>query len=424
MGGQQFRRGEIAIDCTGLDRVVEFDHERGLITVEAGIMWPTLIAATRARDAEGGPACGWGIRQKQTGADDMTIGGSLACNAHGRGLDMGPIVEDVESLRVVTADGSLVRCSRDERPELFSRVIGGYGVFGVIAEATLRLVPRMAVRRRVDIIDLDDAMNAVYRRVSQGCVYGDFQYAIDPSDDSFLRRGVFACYEPAGPGVEVSGEEADLPRERWLELLDLAHRDKRRAFQLYAEHYLATHGRVYWADTMQLSTYIPSYPEFLSTVRGEGSEPESLVISEVYVPPERLTEFMAAARVILRDNAAEDIYGTIRAIRKDTTTALAWARRDFACVIFNLRTAHTPDGIAKTRRTFERLFDAAIDRDGSFYLTYHRWASRDQLLRAHPRLAEFVAAKREADPRGVFMSDWFEHIERVVCGAGAGSEKR
>ncbi|HEX2281030.1 MAG TPA: FAD-binding protein, partial [Thermomicrobiales bacterium] len=43
MGGQQFGAGLDLLDMTGLDRVLDFDPERGEVEAEAGIMWPTLI---------------------------------------------------------------------------------------------------------------------------------------------------------------------------------------------------------------------------------------------------------------------------------------------------------------------------------------------------------------------------------------------
>ena len=54
------------------------------------------------------------------------------------------------------------------------------------------------------------------------------------------------------------------------------------------------------------------------------------------------------------------IYGTIRAILRDTTTFLPWAKDDFACVIFNIRTPHTEAGLARTAATFRALIDAVI----------------------------------------------------------------
>ena len=112
MGGQQFGAGLDLLDMTGLDRVLDFDPERGEVEAEAGIMWPALIAWLHAtQDGQPHP---WGIIQKQTGADRLTLGGALSSNVHGRVLGRGPIVDDVVAFTLVDADGALRRCSRDE----------------------------------------------------------------------------------------------------------------------------------------------------------------------------------------------------------------------------------------------------------------------------------------------------------------------
>lgn len=407
MGGQQFATDRVLVDMRGMKRMLGFDAERGLAEFEAGAMWPEVIEGIHRAQAGG---VFWGIRQKQTGADLMTLGGSLSANGHGRGLQMGPMVNDVESLEVVVGTGEMVKCSRTENSELFSLVIGGYGLFGVICRVTLRLSPRQKLRRVVDVLDVDDALNAVYRRVASGCVYGDFQYAIDPMDDSFLRRGVFACYAPAPPNAAEPDAAADLSQNDWGRLFGLAHSDKRKAFSLYAEHYLGTHGRTYWSDTMQLSTYISSYDQFVAD-----AAVHSLVIGELYVPPEALAEFLGESRRILREEGSEDIYGTIRAIQPDRETFLAWAKREYACVIFNLRTAHTAEGMGKTGRTFVRLQGAAIRLGGSFFLTYHRHTPREQVEAAYPQFERFLKLKREYDPQELFVSDWYRHYAAMFA---------
>ena len=170
---------------------------------------------------------------------------------------------------------------------------------------------------------------------------------------------------------------------------------------------------------MQLSTYIPDYSEFLASrgLVGGGLE-ESLLIGEQYVPPGRLVEFLERARAVLRETGVEVIYGTIRAIRRDETSFLPWAREDFACVIFNLRTPHTAVGIERTHETFRKLTDASLDLGGGFYLTYHRAATAEQVARAYPRFREFLAMKERHDPAGVFQSDWYRHYRRLFAERG------
>ncbi len=410
MGGQQFAAGSLHIDMTALDRVLSAEPLRGLLHIEAGADWPKIIAATH--QLKTAPGTSWGIRQKQTGVDAVSLGGSIAANAHGRGLLMQPIGDDIEDLTLVNALGETVVCSRGQNAELFSLVIGGYGLFGVIYAATLRLAPRQRVKRVVDIIDLDDAMNAVFRRASEGCLFGDFQFVIDNQDESFLRRGVFACYKPSTGPESASGATADLAPDTWLKLLKLAHDDKKTAFRLYSQHYLSTDGNHYWSDTMQLSTYIPSYADFLDGTRAaDGAHPvkETLVIGEHYVPRARLLDFMQQAREVLRTFGTEVIYGTIRAIMRDTVSFLPWARDDFACVIFNFRTPHTAAGFSRTAGTFRALTDASTALGGSFFLTYHRYASAAQVEACYPRFREWLSRKKSHDPDELFTSTWYTH---------------
>jgi FAD/FMN-containing dehydrogenase len=360
----------------------------------------------------------WGIRQKQTGVDEVTLGGSIAANAHGRGLSMQPLGDDIEDLSLVDANGELQFCSRSHNAELFSLVIGGYGLFGIVYAATLRLSPRVLVRRMVDVIDLDDAVNAVFRRADEGCLYGDFQFAIDAQDENFLRRGVFACYKPADAAGLREDAAADLAPDAWLHLLKLAHNDKKAAFALYARHYLDTDGKLYWSDTMQLSTYIPSYADFLASGQGStGASKETLVIGEHYVPRHQLLAFMQRSRELLRSFGTEVIYGTIRSIRRDTSSYLPWARGDFACVIFNLRTPHDTAGLARTADTFRALIDVSAELGGSFFLTYHRHASAWQVRRCYPQFGAWLAKKLEHDPRELFASTWYTHYRDAFAAA-------
>src|SRR5438309_11176081 len=103
-------------------------------------------------DAEAGDRKQWSIAQKQTGADTFTLGGSLSSNVHGRGLRMKPLISNIESFTLITADGKSIRCSREENSELFRLAIGGYGRLGLIDTVTIRLVPREKLRRVDEII--------------------------------------------------------------------------------------------------------------------------------------------------------------------------------------------------------------------------------------------------------------------------------
>ncbi len=409
MGGQQFATDGVLLDMSGLDRVLGFDSATGVIDVEAGIQWPALLAACRRLQRGSGRQ--WGIRQKQTGADRLSIGGALAANIHGRVLVDKPFVGDVESFRLITADGTLLQVSREQNAELFGLAIGGYGLFGTIVSAKLRLVPRQKLQRLVEVRHLDGLPAAFAERIAAGCTYGDFQFATDETSTDFLRRGVFSCYRPVDNDTPIPPGQTYMTERNWQALLYDAHVDKSRAFERFAAFYTGTSGQLYWSDTHQLSIYLDDYHAELDgrlPCRHRGTE----MITELYVPPGNLEAFMTEVHAILRADAADLIYGTIRLIRRDDETCLAWARDDFACVILNLHVEHTPAAIDRNAGTFRALIDAALRCGGSYFLTYHRFATPDQLVAAYPQFERFLDKKREYDPGELFRSDWYTHYAR------------
>jgi FAD/FMN-containing dehydrogenase len=414
MGGQQFCAGGLLLDTRGLDQVLDFDRERGVIEVEAGLQWPGLIEWLREEQQAGEPQ--WGIAQKQTGADRLSLGGAIAANVHGRGLTLKPIVADIESFLLVDAEGAAITCSREQNPELFRLVVGGYGLLGCVYSAKVRLVRRQVLERVVEIGSLDELMSLFDQRIADGFLYGDFQFAIDPASDDFLRRGVFSCYRPVeGADAPPAGQQA-LSTDDWQNLIYLAHTDKARAWEVYSTHYLATSGQLYYSDAHQFADYSDGYHGPLDARLG-AADPATEMITEIYVPRERLADFMAAVADDFREDATNVVYGTIRLVERDDETFLAWATDRWACIIFNICTTHTPAGIERSAKAFRRLIDRGIERGGKYYLTYHRWATREQVEACYPQFAEFLRLKREFDPDELFQSEWYRHYRAMFADA-------
>ena len=408
MGGQQFGTGTWLLDLRRHATIRHFDAARGLVTADAGIEWPALIAGCAALQSPTTTTT-WGIRQKQTGADRLTLGGALAANIHGRGLRLPPIVADVEAFTLIGPDGVPRSCSRSTHADLFRLAIGGYGMFGVIADVTLRLTPRVPVQRSVEILTLDELVRVPEERDTTDWLFGDFQYSIDERSPDFLQRGVFSAYRRcAEPPPPPDTTQRQLHESDWEELLWLAHTDRAKIWDVYSSYYLSTQGQRYWSDTHQLSVYPDNYHVALDRRLGSPCACSEM-ISELYVPRAALREFMGRAGDLLRSGATPVIYGTIRLIERDTETLLAWAREPWACIIFNLHCEHTPAGLNRAAAAFRALIDLALALGGSYYLTYHRWATRAQIEAAHPAFREFLAEKKALDPHERFTSDWYRH---------------
>src|SRR5689334_14130591 len=74
MGGQQFAENGLLLDTRRFERMIALDKAQGLVEVESGIQWPALVR--RLHELQPGSTAPWTIRQKQTGADRLSIGGA------------------------------------------------------------------------------------------------------------------------------------------------------------------------------------------------------------------------------------------------------------------------------------------------------------------------------------------------------------
>jgi len=204
----------------------------------------------------------------------------------------------------------------------------------------------------------------------------------------------------------------ELSDENWRTLLQLAHTDKAKVFDAYSKYYLSTNGQLYWSDTHQLSIYPDDYHKAIDAqmhVKNAATE----VIAEIDVPRDRLEDFLEEARRDFRKNSVNLIYGTIRLIEEDRESFLPWAKKSYACTIFNLHTEHSVAGVAHSSHAFQRLIDMAVKRGGNYYLTYHKDARRDQVEACYPDFAEFLKMKRHYDPSEAIQSDWYRYYKKM-----------
>lgn len=407
MGGQQFGRDTLLLDMKQFNRVVGFDREKGLVEAEAGIEWPELIAHLLSRQADEPQP--WTIREKQTGVDRVSLGGSLAANIHGRGLHSPPIIGDVESFVLLDANGNLRNCSRQENAELFSLAIGGYGLFGIITHVTLRLVRRTKVQRVVEVIPIKDLLPRLEERRQNGFLYGDCQYSTDLETDAGSHAGVFSCYRTVPLATPIPRGQKQLAASDWAKFYTLARTDKKKAFERYSQYYLATSGQVYWSDTHQLAGNFEGYRTAVD--KPQGTE----MITEVYTPEENFLPLMAQAREDFLEHNVDMTYGTIRFIEKDTESFLSWAKESSVCIVCNLHVVHTEEGKQKAAEDFRRIIDRAIQFRGRYFLTYHRWATREQVETCYPQFVEFLRLKKKYDPHERFQSDWYRHYRDMFA---------
>ncbi len=204
--------GGLLLDMRGLDRMISFDTERGVLCCEAGVLLGEIL--------ELAVPAGWFL-PVSPGTKFVTVGGAIANDVHGknhhRAGSFGCHVRQFELLR---SDGSRRTCSRSENPEWFGATIGGLGLTGVILWAEIQLHRVAAATMDIETIRFAD-LGGFFRLTEESDASFDYTVAwVDcASRGNSLGRGIFtrgnhARHDPAPARAPRSalGVPVELPR--------------------------------------------------------------------------------------------------------------------------------------------------------------------------------------------------------------------
>jgi decaprenylphospho-beta-D-ribofuranose 2-oxidase len=109
-GGHTLYPDSLHLDMTTYKQILDINQEEKTARVQSGATWKQVQEAVNPY--------GLSVKVMQS-SNIFTIGGSLSVNAHGRDVRYGPMVETINSFRLLTANGEIVNVSREQHPDLF-----------------------------------------------------------------------------------------------------------------------------------------------------------------------------------------------------------------------------------------------------------------------------------------------------------------
>lgn len=408
MGGQSFSRGGLVLDMRGLNEM-RLDKESQTLRVGSGAKWKEV---QEYLDKEG-----FSVKAMQS-INIFTVGGTLSVNAHGVAHDPGQIAPTVKSIRIVTHDGQTVSASPTENAELFRHALGGYGLFGVILDADLEVVPNEVYRWSTTYMDYkdfpefyksnvvgNDQMGLMYARIS----LSPLSYLAETSVHTFKK----ATWDEPIPPLEFASMT-------WFNrfVINLSKTGSfgrwfRWTLEKYAEKYI--HSCVSRNEAMSqnevcdVSRNQEMY-DAMGYLKNRLSDAD--ILQEYFIPHERMAEFVDGLRQTVSKNGANLLNVTIRIVSKDEVTALPYAKGDrFAFVLyFNQKLDDAQSEILK--KTTIDLIDVATSLGGAYYLPYQLHYSPEQLRAAYPEVDSFFAVKKRYDPSELFVNTWYSKYSK------------
>ncbi|MDT0269090.1 D-arabinono-1,4-lactone oxidase [Streptomyces sp. DSM 44915] len=380
----------VLLRMAALDAPVQIDAGSGLVTVEAGMPLHRLNAVLAAH----------GLAMTNLGdIDRQTVSGAISTGTHGTGARSGGLAAQVRGLELVCADGSRLRCSAAEEPEVFAAARVGLGALGVLTSVTLQCEPAFHLRAQEGPMGLTEVLGELPRLLAEN-EHVEFYWF--PHTDRTLtkRNNRLPAGEPPRPPRRARAwfDDEFLSNTLYEGVNRLATAVPRAIPRLNALSSRALAARTYSHD---------SYRVFTS--------PRRVVFREMEyaVPREAVAEVLLAIRRWVADSGERVAFPVeVRFAPADDVWLSTAYRRESAYVAVH----------QYHRLPYERYFRAVAEIADAVGGRPHwgklHWLDAAALRERYPRFADFLAVRERLDPDGVFANPYLDRVLGPVPSRG------
>ncbi len=365
MGGQAFAKNALVLDMRAFNQIT-LNEAAKTITVQSGATWHDIQAFLHPRFA---------VKAMQS-TDIFTVGGSIAVNAHGMDHQAGAVGGTIRAMRVLLASGEVVTASPTENRALFDHVVGGYGLFGIVIDATLDIVDNAVYESDRHIMDYADFPAVFARDYAPDASLGLMYAHLSTSPDSLLREMIVYTYREKtvvdsqiAPLGEVSGTKM---RRFVLNFSKLGALPMR--LKWFAEKHIEPRMETCTVTNRNqaqssgeacfVSRNDPMHDSVLYLKNDLKRETD--ILQEYFVPRNKLPEFVDGLRDIVKRRDVNMLNASVRVVHK-SDNALSYAPEDAFSVVLYLNQPATPAGTNAMRGTTSALIDLATSLGGRFF---------------------------------------------------------
>lgn len=392
-GGQSFFDHNILLNMSGYNSM--FLLPDNTLRVQSGATWKQIQAYLNP--------LGRSVKIMQSD-NIFSVGGSASVNVHGWQVSSGPLSSSIQKIKIMLADGTIMICAKDQNQELFSSVLGGYGLIGVILEIDLHTSPNFSLHSEQFVIKPEDYV-AKYKSTVSDNHLAELAYGrLDVSENHMFDEAFLHVFYRDQDGTVST---APIDTEALVAM-------KRQIFRTSERSEVGKILR--WQIETKLGSSLNKMPLTRNFVMSPDIQvlwPLSLknvdILHEYFIPKAKFFDFVNILKKLVKKHSMNLLNVTIREVLRDEITLLAYAKEDvFAFVLF-FSQPHSEQGENAMHVFTEELVGEALQLDGSFYLPYRPHYTKEQLFKAYPNLNKFNEIKQKYDPNKLFINNWYMH---------------
>jgi FAD/FMN-containing dehydrogenase len=412
MGGQAFYKNVLVLDMTQFNKIVLNEQQR-TITVQSGAIWHDIQNFLHPRYA---------VKVMQS-IDIFTIGGSIAANAHGMDHHVGALATTIHSMRLMLTNGSIKIINRYKNKELFTLVIGGYGLFGVILDAEIEITDNVIYKPSRRIIDYREFPDVFKNELRREKTLGLFYSHLSTAPQSLLREMILYIYEQQSiPDAVIPplGEITNTTLRRFvLNFSKLGSLPKR--IKWFAEKYVepwmepcsVTRSQAMGGGTARLISRNEAMHDSGNYLKNK-SQGDTNILHEYFIPRDQVIAFIDKLRQIVMAHTINLLNVSVRVVHKEENF-LNYAPVDVFSIVLYINQGTTPEDNEKMRIVTSDLIDVTISFQGRFFLSYQLHYTPAQLIQAYPEIKAFFTAKKRYDPDLVLTNTFYEKYSHICA---------
>ncbi len=392
MGGQALGSNTLHLDMTHMDSVRYNDSDQ-TVTVGPGATW-RQIQTTLSQH-------GRAVRVMQD-SNIFSVGGSLSVNAHGKDPRYGSLIESVTSLKLVTADGREIQCDRTHQKDLFSAVIGGYGILGIITEVNLATTQNSSYVFSLISIQTH-ALLETLESLGKNPANRLLEAHLSVDSERFLTESLVYIYSEARSlphlADELQGENSIWLRKVVFQASRTSNLGKILRWEL--EKRLTP---LVDPKTVSRNTAMAVPVRFL-----QNPDPQTTdLLQEYFIPTEQADAFLESYKKLIKKYNIDLLNVTIRKVAQDTNALVSYAQTDMYGFVVYYKVLRRSTEIQTIQAFTSELVEYLISIKARYYLCYGSYYTQSQLTTMYPEIRTLFALKTHYDPDTLFTNEWYE----------------
>lgn len=395
--GHTFSDNGIVLDMSHFNEIISYDREKKTIAVESWITWWEI------QDFINKDNLSIGVMQS---SNIFSVWWSISSNIHGRDPRLWTIIDSIESFRLIWADGTLYNVSESENRELFYSVIGWFGLLWVITDVTLYLTDNENYVESTLKYDYQDYASYIEKNIvwneNIGLHYG--RLSIVPGK-RFLKDFYITNYTITDVHVDNTLKtESGLFINRFFFNLsrkyDWAKNLRWNLQKIFIDR----------VDKTQLITRNNAMRppiDFISYY----SEKDTDILHEYFIPIDNYNTFIEHLRGKLIENDINLLNVTTRYVPKDNRVLLNYNTSDMIAIVLYFNVWLSDEKQQQIKNYTQNLIDYIWTLEGTYYLVYQNYSTKEQIRMIYPRFNEFIEVKNKYDPKWLFTNMFFENYK-------------